>query len=225
MASQDLFKLETRRQIYNFIQKNPGLHFRDIAKKMDIPRGTLEYHFRHMEKQSLIDVKPSTKYTRYYVLEKIGIKEKEIISLLRRETPRRILVCLMSWTGESLVEINDILEKKIPTIAFRLKKLQKIDIIEPAKVVDGFIYRPKNLGVREWKSANNEKVYVLKDPEVVYKLLITLKKNILDDIAVTPLIDVLEDWFASGGYPERLPHHASVEDNVLWAIFPHPCHA
>ena len=60
----NILELETRRKIYDFIQKFPGLHVREISRRLEIPFSTLQYHLRFLEKRELVKAKDDGKYIR-----------------------------------------------------------------------------------------------------------------------------------------------------------------
>ena len=73
----DILELKKRREIYEFISNNSGLHMRDISRKMNIPFTTMQYHLNYLEKKELIISKNDGKYTRYFISFEIGEKEKK----------------------------------------------------------------------------------------------------------------------------------------------------
>lgn len=48
---EDSLALETRRKIYNLILNYPGLHEREIARKLNLSLSTLDYHLHYLEKR------------------------------------------------------------------------------------------------------------------------------------------------------------------------------
>jgi predicted transcriptional regulator len=68
-------EIETKRRIYNFILKNPGLHMRELSRKMNIPYSTLKYHLYYLKNRELIIVRPSGKYYRFFVSNKNSVIE------------------------------------------------------------------------------------------------------------------------------------------------------
>ena len=92
ISKENILKLETRQKIYRYIDKNPGLHLREIQRKTNIPYGTLKHHLKYLEKHNLIKTKSENGYKRYTVSYKLSKKEKEILNLLRQEVPRYILI-------------------------------------------------------------------------------------------------------------------------------------
>ncbi len=85
-------ELKIRRRIYNFILKYPGLHFRELMRKLNLPNGTLGYHLKYLEKRGLITARPGEGYVRYYIINNIGTDQKKMFHILRQETPRNIIL-------------------------------------------------------------------------------------------------------------------------------------
>lgn len=214
----DILTLEIRRGIYNFILKYPGLHLREISRRMDIPFSTLNYHLSYLDKRSLIKEKSEGGYTRFYVSNKIGRKYKEIINFLRKDTPRNIILLLSAYVGCSQTEISENLEKHPTTIAFHLKKLENMNIIERVSIDDGKINKDSIPLVIERAKVTNEAIYMLKNPELVYDLLITYKETLLDDATVGIILDYMNDFFLEG-IPKKILSPKSAADAVGRAIF------
>ena len=69
ISKNEIFELETRKRIFNFIKDHPGFHRRELERVLNIPFSTLTYHVRYLEKNELIEVrkqfigrKPNTIY-------------------------------------------------------------------------------------------------------------------------------------------------------------------
>ncbi len=88
-------ELESRRKIYEAVKKVPGIHFREINRRLGISLGGIEYHLRYLEQHELIVSKQEGRYKRYYVVGKLGSKDKQLLALLRQQMPRRILMHLL----------------------------------------------------------------------------------------------------------------------------------
>ena len=96
MPKNDIFKLDTRKKIYDYILKYPGLHLRELSRKTNIPLGSLRYNLDYLEKLDLIRTKYQLKYRRYYVKYSVGKDDKKILNLLRQETTLRIIIMLLT---------------------------------------------------------------------------------------------------------------------------------
>ena len=225
MSHGNILELETRREIYNYISQDPGLHLREISRRLHIPFSTLMYHLRFLEKRELIKEKTEGRYNRYYITEKIGHREKEILGILRKDTPRTIILYLLVHIYSSQIDISGSLKKHPTTIEFHLKKLLALNIIEPVQPVDGKIYRDINPRIIECESIGKEKIYVLKDPNGIYDLLTTYKHSLIQDLESNLILDFFHSFTAD--LPEKLPSPKDWEDlfiETLFEIFSHPYH-
>ena len=74
--------LKTRRNIYNFILKNPGVHYREICKLLKIRKTNVTYHLKYLIKKELVTENNKDGYTRYYVVKLEGEKEQIIAKIL-----------------------------------------------------------------------------------------------------------------------------------------------
>ncbi|UCH71932.1 MAG: winged helix-turn-helix transcriptional regulator [Thermoplasmatales archaeon] len=226
MLGENILELENRRQIYNFILKNPGIHMRELSRRMNIPYGTLKYHLTYLKKRELCVEKSDGAYLRYYVAKKLGKKHKEILNALRKEVPRKIILFILYSICASQAELSKDLEKYPSTIAFHLKKLQDMNIIEPAITGDGVIYRRHNPVEIERFPISNEKIYTLKNPKIVYDLVIMNKDSFYDDVSISAIVYWMMQYKRKK-MPKRIGTPAAVVDSVyetLFDVFPHPYH-
>ena len=69
ILEDEILKLETRREIYNFILEYPGLHLREISRRTNIPLGSLGYYIKSLKKYGLIETKKDQKYNQGSALE------------------------------------------------------------------------------------------------------------------------------------------------------------
>jgi DNA-binding MarR family transcriptional regulator len=231
MMGNNLTKLQTRKEILNIIYKSPGLHLREISRRLDIPISTLNYHIKHLKKHEFIITKLEGKYRRHYASKKLSIKDKEILSFLREKTPCKIILCFYSYVACSQIELAKELNMHPTTIEFHLKKLLKAGIIEPATIEKGMVRRVKENTFMDRKPVNNEIIYRLKSVEIafnVYRLLITQKSSLPDQDIVNTIISSITDLkldMKKSILPKRI---RSAEDRiddlieVFLDIFPSP---
>jgi predicted transcriptional regulator len=142
--------LDTRRDIYNLICKNPGLHLREIERQLKMSSPLALYHLRFLERYEIITSLEERGYKRYYPgpfkeavsgieneskgrgNEKIpGYSEKKVLGLLREKTPLGIVLYILSSDGP--VEHKTLHKNlKVPksTLTYHISKLIKLGIIE-----------------------------------------------------------------------------------------------
>jgi len=166
-------ELETRRKIYELIRKSPGIHFREIERRLNIAVGNLQYHLYYLEKKNLIRSEQDGEYTRYYPKDcKLDEIDKKILSFLRRRTARRILIYLLTNPNANNKEIAQGIGLSPSTISWHLNKLVEAKIVER-------------------KKEGRESFFRVKDPERVARLLITYKESFLDKL-VEGFVEVWE---------------------------------
>ena len=79
--------IRSRRNIYNFILKNPGQHYREIIRALKINKNNVSYHLNYLVKHNLISESSEKGYTRYYAVKPDGRKVKEISIILSKSIP------------------------------------------------------------------------------------------------------------------------------------------
>ncbi len=168
MAEDDVLDLDIRRTIYTFINRNPGVHERELSRKLHIPLSTLDYHLYNLRKRGLISTRSDGHYTRYYV-EDVGVKDKKIISVLRQRTARQIILFLLKNPNSYHRDIAAHLNLARSTTTFHLNKLVESNIVE--RVQKG-----------------RESTFTVVEPEDIIDLLITYQSSFIDT-AVDKFID------------------------------------
>jgi DNA-binding transcriptional ArsR family regulator len=144
ISKKNILDFEARRKIYEFIEKNPGLNVNEISRRIEIPVATLLHHLRILEKQELVELKSKGKYKIAYTKNDLGVQDKELLELLRKKIPCRILIHFFYSPVCSQTELSRELDIHPTTVSYHLKKMVKIGIIEEALVENGMIDPYKN---------------------------------------------------------------------------------
>ena len=152
----DILQLNIRRKIYTLLQKNPGLHARKIAKLLTLQGQLIDYHLLYMEKYGVISSVKEEGYRRYYIAGKLGMKERQHIAILRRETPLKIVLFLLKNPHARYDQLLEHLQISKSTLSYHLQKLLKTGIIEITRI-------------------ESKKGYIIKEEETIIKLLIQYK--------------------------------------------------
>jgi predicted transcriptional regulator len=162
MVKRGALELEKRKKIYNYILRNPGLHLSELARKLDIPKTTLNYHLKYLEKKGKITSRSGSLYLRYFPANKLKEIDKNILNLIRQDIPCEIIIYLFLNPYSSRLKISEHLKKHPTTISFHLYKLMDKDIIESFKF-------------------ENEGRYRIKHTENVLNLLLKYGRRFLDE--------------------------------------------
>jgi predicted transcriptional regulator len=163
--------LETRREIFELISEVPGLHFRELLRRLDISSGNLNYQLSYMTKHDLIVTITDGNLKRYYAAGKVKGKEKRILACLRNETARGLVLFLLLNPNTQFNDLSKNFDLAPSKLAYHLKKLIEKDIIEKKK--EGRIT-----------------LYKAKDAEAIANVLISYRPSFLDSIVES----FLESW-------------------------------
>jgi DNA-binding transcriptional ArsR family regulator len=231
ISNVNILKLETRKEIYDYILKNPGLHLRELSRNIDISFGSLRHHLNYLEKQGLITTKVDHRYTRYYVTKSVGKSEKEILNLLRQETPSRIIILMLTpGPGEIFVD-KKTQEKEMLKPSAHMKTYSKEELINLTRYWTGpygkFFHLHKHpstvnfhlkklldIGLVEKVKIGRKMKYKIKDENLIWSLFIKYK----DTLSIKS-IDLYLVW-----HNNAIVNIGDRVLNVLWDVFPHPYH-
>ena len=238
MSDENGLKNELRKQIYQFIIEYPGLHKRELSRKLKIPKTTLTHHLRHLEKHGYIIVNSEDRFTRFYAVNHIGNLERKIINMLREKTSRNIILYIGWAYCASQVELSDELDISPNTIQVHLKRLIDAGIVEPTNVKDGVAHtvhiKPKIIECGP--PVGREKFYRLtKVPNgntyvgfLIGELFSSYKKGLVTDEETMLILDLFKFMVPLNKTKKRIKkvkNFGNPIEEVVYSIFPHPYHA
>lgn len=171
MERGQVIELEARRRIYEHIVANPGTHLRAVKEALEMPMGQLEYHLHFLEVQGLVGAKDDRYYKRFFPSE-MGATDRRLLSALRQEMPRRIVLLVLESPGVDHRTIQESTGLGASTLSFYMR-----DLIEK--------------GLIERRREGRRSLYTVLDVDRVVKVLITYRPSFLDR-----MVDAfLETWF------------------------------
>ncbi|MCX6663401.1 MAG: winged helix-turn-helix transcriptional regulator [Euryarchaeota archaeon] len=213
-----ILEFKRRREIYEFISQNSGLHMRDISRKLNVPFTSLKYHLNYLEKKGFIISRDDGKYSRYFISLEIGEKEKRILNCLRKKTTLHIILWFFIAVQCSQKDISRFLEKHPTTISFHLRKMIQTGIIEQVSIDKGVIHNDTPPITINRPQVSSEKIYVLHDPWMIYDLLIKNKENLGDKEVVTGIIEYVE-FIISEGIPKQIQNREDTKESILTTFY------
>jgi predicted transcriptional regulator len=158
---QDDVTLENRRQIFDYILDNPGVHLRKISRDINIHLSTLRYHLDYLESKRLITSQKEDNLKIYFASGKLSPQEKKLTPLLQQKRFRDIILAIIGSHEPTSSEISEKLLMNPSTTS------KYINILEER-------------GVISHKKIGREKKYQIDNEESVVKLLLTYKKSFWD---------------------------------------------
>ena len=163
-------KLESRRMIYDVVSQYPGLHFREIVRRVEMSSSNVEYHLHYLVKEGIATVVDDGNLQRYYVAGKVDHSEKKLLSVLRKEIPRGIVLFLLLNPHADYQDILENFDLSPSQLSYYLKKLMDKEIIK-----------------REKRGKSTQ--YVVLNEETVAHVLISYQPTFLDNL-VESFVDV-----------------------------------
>ena len=121
--------------LLSFIQRYPGVHLREIRRRLGIPIGTLDYHLYRLGKRGLVSVRMPGGYKVCFPETLIGEgppipePDKILIALLRQPVPRAILLHLYLEGGTSPQALGAAVGASGPNLSYFLKRLELLHVV------------------------------------------------------------------------------------------------
>jgi predicted transcriptional regulator len=141
---------------------SPGLHFREIKRRLGLANGTLNYHLMMLMKSGTIELEHDGHYIRFYPTSLIH-EERTLISILRQPRQRAIVTFLLQHPEADYCAIVRELKLSPSTIVWYLKRLEQSGVVKC-----------------ERKSGCRSVCFGIAEPEKMIKILSTYKLSFLD---------------------------------------------
>jgi predicted transcriptional regulator len=151
-----------RKQIYNFVRRNPGFHLRELQRRLKIPLSSLEHHIDYMIRHNVLYKERDGRYARYFASQSTK-EERKLISALRHERLREIVSLLLEEEEVKFQDLRSHLELPASSLSYFLKYL-----------VDRGIIRREKVGYENMYSIQDQrvgKVLVIYEPSFTDKLV------------------------------------------------------
>jgi len=158
---QDDVTLENRRQIFDYISENPGVHLRKISRDINIHLSTLRYHLDYLETKGLITSQKEDNLKIYFASGKLNPHEKKLTPLLQQKRFRDIIIFIMGSNEPTSSEKTEKLLMNPSTTSKYINILEEREVISHKKI-------------------GREKRYHIDNEESVIKLLLSYKKSFWD---------------------------------------------
>jgi predicted transcriptional regulator len=138
VPAPELLELETRRAIYNLVLAQPGLHLREIQRRLGMHINLVEYHIHHLIASELVVTVEQGGYNRYFPSQAPGTgervdvltsRDKRVLGLMRQPMPVRIMVFLLAAGTALHKDVCDHLGCAPSTLTYHMKKLVRAEVV------------------------------------------------------------------------------------------------
>lgn len=158
---EDVLELETRKEIFEYTRANPGVHFSKAKRDLDMETGLLQHHLRTLEDYDVLTSEDHQGKRRLFVAEELDEAERAILSSLRYETTRHILLFLLEENAARNQAIAEELGVSPATVSWHVPRLVENGIV--SEVTDGRTTR-----------------YTVTDEELTMQLLVRYRESFVD---------------------------------------------
>jgi predicted transcriptional regulator len=177
MLKEAILENARRRDVFEFVKANPGLHLRELQRRLGLPLTSLEYHLNYMVRKNVLYRERDGRFTRFYAML-LDEKDMEVIAVLRQRRLREIVLIILGKDGAKFQELQGILGLPSSTLFYYLKYLLDNNVITRDQV-------------------GSETFYNVKDGRVA-KALIAYKPSFLDRLVDKALYAFMETQFRKG---------------------------
>ncbi len=130
ICKENALESPQRRKILRFVKRNPGLHFREISRRVPLTRGTLDYHMKTMESVGLLKTVSGRGRIHYFVADApYSAEEETLIIALRNESLRRIITGIYLNQGACNEEIAEDVGLSGATVREHVRYLEDLGVV------------------------------------------------------------------------------------------------
>ena len=152
--------IDRTQKLQTLIDDNPGIRFREIMRSSGLKNGVLSYYLKKLESTGVVKVVRGPRQVRFYSPD-ITEEESTVITALRKETPRALLLALIKEDGLEFSQLVKEVKKSPSTVSLYLSQI----------VADGLV---------ETKFVDLKKRYHIKVREIMDKLIEEHRPGSLD---------------------------------------------
>ena len=114
--------IDRTQKLQTLIDDNPGIRFREIMRSSGLKNGVLSYYLKKLESTGVVKVVRGPRQVRFYSPD-ITEEESIVITALRKETPRALLLALIKEDGLEFSQLVKEVKKSPSTVSFYLSQI------------------------------------------------------------------------------------------------------
>jgi DNA-binding transcriptional ArsR family regulator len=135
-----------RAQIVSLVESEPGLHFQELARRLETGRGTLEHHLRKLVDANLVVPQSSRGFTCYFPKGKVDRHLMAAAPVLKSTGARQVLQAINSGPNRAAQDIAETTGFTPSTVNYHLKRLVGAGLVLSQRVGRFTLLAPTTLG-------------------------------------------------------------------------------
>ncbi|WP_251343460.1 winged helix-turn-helix transcriptional regulator [Haloplanus halophilus] len=120
---------DVRRRVRDHVRRNPGVHFNQLVRNLDIATGQAQYHLRRLGRSGDVVAERIRGRTHYFDTE-YDAWERRVLSLYRRETARELITHLVEDGRLPASTLADRLDLARSTVSWHVDTLEDAGVVE-----------------------------------------------------------------------------------------------
>lgn len=118
-----------RAQVLQLVQAEPGIHFQDMGRRLNLGRGTLEHHLRKMIAAGILTKVVNGGYACYFPKGTVDRRVMNAAPVLRSGGGRSVFDAVRAQPGQSSRQIAATLGLAPSTVSYHLKRLEEAGLV------------------------------------------------------------------------------------------------
>lgn len=122
--------------LLSFVQRYPGVHVRELIRRLRIPTGTLDYHLYRLSARQLLETREVGGHRCVFPSRPVGEgppipeDQKVVLALLRQRVPRALLLHLLDQGPSSAQELASSVGISPSLLSYYVEKLEHLGLVE-----------------------------------------------------------------------------------------------
>lgn len=125
--------LSVRQRVFGTVSRYPGLHLREIMRRVGTSSALAEYHLNVLEKHGLVTSTDDRGYRRFYPARSprtpLSRDDKRFLGLARHPVALGIVLYLLERGRASHKDLTDVVTVTKSTVTYHLKTLQDASVV------------------------------------------------------------------------------------------------
>ncbi|MFO1534448.1 MAG: winged helix-turn-helix transcriptional regulator [Thermoplasmatota archaeon] len=118
-----------RQQLLQLIEAQPGIHFKEMARRTGLPNGSLVHHLETLRRGGQVVARPAGGYTLYFLGAHVPAGSAEAASALKADGARRILELVRQQPGLSSADVAARCGLQPSTVTYHVQRLQAAGLL------------------------------------------------------------------------------------------------
>ncbi len=122
--------------LLSFVQQSPGVHIRELIRRLKIPTGTLDYHLYRLSQRQLLETREVAGHRCVFPLRPVGERlpisedQKLLLALLRQRVPRALLLHLLDRGPTTPQDLASSVGISPSLLSYYVERLEKLGLVE-----------------------------------------------------------------------------------------------